>query len=230
MTTSVKEIWKDVVGYEGLYEVSNLGKVRSVSRGNRKGRVRVLYQSGRYLDVVLSKEGKHKTHDVHRLVAMAFIPNPNNKAQIDHIDGNSINNNVTNLRWATPKENNNNPITIQRNHEAKIGMCYRKGYHHSEETKRKISLGNKGKQRSQEYRDMVSAFFKGKKQSQQQIDKVAKSHWIKVCQYTIDGKLVMVWDSLKQAAKSINIDRSQISHCCRGRGKTAGGYIWKYKE
>lgn len=110
------EIWKDIKGYEGLYQVSNLGNVRSVKRncnqryGLREVKERIL-KTGKtkkgYLIVVLSKEQTTKSHAVHTLVANAFIPNVNNYPQINHIDENKENNNVNNLEWCTNKYNCN---------------------------------------------------------------------------------------------------------------------------
>lgn len=110
------EIWKPVIGYEGRYEVSNLGQVRSVRwRGGRKTHCifHDLKESG-YVEVLLVKNKENRYRRVHQLVAEAFIPNPENKPQIDHIDGDRTNNRVENLRWCTPIENNNNPITLKR--------------------------------------------------------------------------------------------------------------------
>ena len=119
--TNKGEIWKDVVGYEGKYKVSNQGRVYSLTRirsnGGKlyKGRMlRGEYCSKYYCVALLDGKGNHKLCKVHRLVAMAFIPNPENKPQIDHIDGNPANNNFWNLRWATAKENICNPITLSR--------------------------------------------------------------------------------------------------------------------
>lgn len=108
------EEWRGVVGYEGIYEVSNLGRVRSLDRiitqenYKRMRRGRILRQ--RYIfpgaaTVFLSKEGKVKSRNVGRLVAIAFILNPVNKREVNHIDGNRNNNNMLNLEWVTPKEN-----------------------------------------------------------------------------------------------------------------------------
>lgn len=112
----MEEIWKPVVGYEGYYEVSNLGNVRSLNY-NKTGKTATLRQgkltNGR-LQVVLCFNGKQTHKLVHRLVAEAFIPNPENKPNIDHIDTDASNNRVENLRWCTQSENNLNPITRKR--------------------------------------------------------------------------------------------------------------------
>ena len=106
----IMEIWKNVPGYIGLYKVSNHGRVKSVKKQL------VLKTSGsgnRYKTVALCN-GMRKTFRLHRLVAAAFIPNPDNKPCVDHIDGNKSNNKADNLRWVTTKENCNNPITKSR--------------------------------------------------------------------------------------------------------------------
>lgn len=103
------EIWKDVVGYEGVYKVSNFGFVKSLARetiskdGKRmpiKEKI-LVGASIRYKFVLLYKDNKsiRKTRSIHRIVAMAFIPNPKNLAQVNHIDGDRYNNNVENLEW-----------------------------------------------------------------------------------------------------------------------------------
>lgn len=97
----MKEIWKDVVGYEGQYQVSDLGNVRSVNWGNR-GFTKNLYlkpHNRGYLQVELFRDGTRKTFMVHRLVAQAFIENPNNLPLVNHKDENKYNNTPDNLEW-----------------------------------------------------------------------------------------------------------------------------------
>lgn len=114
----MKEIWKDVKGYEGLYIVSNFGNVKSLDRymNNKhhtktlkKGKLlkNSLIKKTGYLRVTLSNKGKYISKSVHRLVAEAFIPNPNNYPQINHIDEDKQNNRADNLEWCTALYNNN---------------------------------------------------------------------------------------------------------------------------
>ena len=101
----MKEIWKDIEGYEGLYQVSNLGRVRTLNYRRQKGVIKILKQAmnGKqhvcYSAVELSKNGTGKIFKVHRLVAMAFIPNPDNLPEVNHKDENHTNNVWTNLEW-----------------------------------------------------------------------------------------------------------------------------------
>ena len=110
------EVWKDVEGYEGLYQISNFGNVKSLARivhsekrSDYKIKEKILKQSDTttgYKKVELHKGNeKRKSFKVHRLVAQAFIPNPENKLEVNHIDGNKHNNNVNNLEWVTSSEN-----------------------------------------------------------------------------------------------------------------------------
>lgn len=100
----IEEIWKDIEGYEGRYQVSNLGRVKRVTTGRilKSGKNR-----GGYLYVNLCKQGVVSNKRIHRLVAQAFIPNPENKPDINHADEDKTNNMVSNLEWATRKENLN---------------------------------------------------------------------------------------------------------------------------
>lgn len=109
------ECWRWIPGFEGLYQVSTRGRVRSVDRwitypdGSKrffKGRIlKPTLDKYGYLLVTLSRDGKKRPFKIHRLVAMAFIPNPENKPQVNHLDENPCNNVVENLSWASAKEN-----------------------------------------------------------------------------------------------------------------------------
>lgn len=98
----IDEEWKDIKGYEGLYQVSNLGRIYSC----RYDRIRKP-SGNKYLHVVLCTNNNPKSMLIHRLVAEAFISNPGNKPQINHIDGDTTNNMVDNLEWVTAQENIN---------------------------------------------------------------------------------------------------------------------------
>lgn len=107
------EIWKDIEGYEGLYQVSNLGNVKSLRFGKDKV-LKPIKIKNNYLRVDLFKQGKHNLYLVHRLVARAFIDNPNNLPMINHKDENTSNNKVSNLEWCDAKYNINYGTCIQR--------------------------------------------------------------------------------------------------------------------
>lgn len=133
----MQEIWKDIRGYEGYYQVSNFGNVRSVDRvdshcRNLKGRILKL-SNGTYKSVTLSTNNVCKNHSVHRLVAEAFIPNPNNLPCINHKDEDKHNNNVNNLEWCTYGYNNDYSELSKKASLARIGKPL------SQEHKRHIS-------------------------------------------------------------------------------------------
>lgn len=147
--TKETEIWKDIKGYEGVYQVSNYGRVKSLQRyrvsksgTNQNVNEKILKQScgktHKYLNVTLAKNKKNKTFQIHRLVALYFIPNPLNKSQVNHIDGNKQNNCVDNLEWCTCKEN--------------IHHAWKNGLNHISEKHRKVASEN-AKQRWKKYRE-----------------------------------------------------------------------------
>lgn len=122
------EIWKDIIGYEGLYAISNFGRVVSFQRyvvGSRRSCMRInphrvmsicksSTRNGGYMHLYLRNNDGKRLWYIHRLLAIHFIPNPNNYKEVDHIDGNPHNNSLCNLRWVTHKSNQNNPVTIER--------------------------------------------------------------------------------------------------------------------
>lgn len=183
-----KEVWKDIINYEGLYQVSNLGRVKSLKR------IITRYNGYAYCEYVLPekiltvfcdkrgysmtflyKNGKRKKCAVHRIVAEAFIPNPENKPQVNHIDGNKLNNCVDNLEWATNSEN--------QKHAYKSGLQKPK--------------------------------FGGENSRARKVECIETGE---------------VFNSITEATKKYKIQNANISACCRGVKKTAGGYRWKYKD
>lgn len=166
----MNETWKSISGYEGLYEISNTGEVKSLI--SEKLLRPWMHKKG-YLEVKLVKDRQHKTFKVHRLVAEAFIPNTENKEQVNHIDGNKQNNCVENLEWCDDFEN--------RTHAHKNGL-------------RKME------------------------------------EIIEIEMLSIDGDYIDKFQSISEASRKTGINIGNISRCCNGGCKTAGGYVFKRKE
>lgn len=161
----MEEVWKDIAGYEGLYQVSSFGRVKSLDRVIEKNDETTEYRSGkiltqqidasgRYWMVSLSKNGKLKSYRVHVLVARTFLPNEDDSLVVMHKDeknlkyDNECNNYVNNLKWGTSAENSSSELARKRNSEAHNfsganNPMY--GKKHSEETRKKISDKLKGK-------------------------------------------------------------------------------------
>lgn len=130
------EVWKDIEGYEGWYQVSNLGRIKSLERVTIKGHIKesimsTPMSSKGYAHITLrGKDGSRSTHRVHRLVAQAFVPNPHGYKIVNHIDCDKSNNEASNLEWCTNQYN--------------IKYAYIMGYKDSEETRKRKSLGHIG--------------------------------------------------------------------------------------
>lgn len=149
------------------------------------------HKSG-YMLVGLRKNNISRTCKLHRLIAKAFIPNPDNKPFIDHINGVRDDNRIENLRWCTNQENKSFPLARLHNRECRIGIPQSK---EALEARTKVFQDKYGKQ---------------------------------VAQYTIDGKLIKVFQSINEASRYYKIKPSIISLCCRGENHNAGGFVWRF--
>ena len=137
----MKEIWKDIPGYEGLYQASSFGQIKSLGAvvhvggkwcgpKTRRKREKILAQNKNihgYKMVSLCKNGKVRVFTVHRLVMITFSQNIHGKPQIDHIDGDRANNNLNNLRWATPSENEKWKVLRLKQEKGGIIYKYKEG-------------------------------------------------------------------------------------------------------
>lgn len=196
-----QDIWMPVVGFEGYYEISNRGSVRSVARTviRKNGSLlpvseKVLKKtkdSNGYPAVVLSKGSRSKRHVIHRMLAEAFIPNPDHKPYIDHVNTDINDYRLENLRWVTHKENMNNPISRKRIREET----------HTEEANAKR--------------------FKTR------IERNRLCSQKPVYLYTKDGVFVKSCASREEAARFINRSPNCIRAAIDNPIKTAGGYICK---
>lgn len=135
------EIWKDIPEYEGLYQVSNWGRVKSLNykHSGKEGILKPDKKKNGYLYVNFLKNGEVKNFYIHKLVCLTFLENPLNLPQVNHKDENKENNFVDNLEWVSPKENINYGTANERRSKS------HKGKKLLEETKRKLSEANKGK-------------------------------------------------------------------------------------
>ena len=173
MNEEETEIWRDVAGYEGLYKVSNFGNVMSLK--HKKPKLLKPYNNGKgYLLVDLRNNNKpRKTISVHRIVAQAFLPNPNNLPQVNHKDENKKNNRVSNLEFCDAKFNIN------------YGTC---------------------------------------------IERIAKALSKSVFQFDKNGKFISEYPSAMDAERKTGIYNGHIGQVCNGIRKSAGNFVWKYKN
>lgn len=200
------EIWKPVVGYEDIYEVSNLGRVKRISgyikaRGNsisyhKGGILKPITCKKGYIKYCLVKDGKPKRYFAHRIVAEAFISKPHNKPQVDHINTIKDDNRVENLRWVTAGENQHNNITYNKIINNSLNNNPFKGKHHTTKTKEMFSYNN-----SKE-----------------------------ILQITTDNIIIGVWENMKVASQHFGGHPTNICNVLKGKNKTAFGFKWLYSK
>ena len=226
----MEEVWKDVEGYEGFYQVSNLGRVRGLKR--RKILAERLNSKG-YPCAFLFKNGVGKDIKIHQIVVTTFIGEIPKGCEIDHINTKKNDNRVENLRIVTHKENMTNPITI-KNMSGRTGELNPNfGKKASIETRGKIRaflLSDKNPRRgnplSEIHKQRIGDANRGRPCTEEAKRKKSKP----IIQYDLDGNFIKEWLSATEAAKSLGKDKSNICICCKGKTKYAYGYIWKYKQ
>lgn len=251
----MEEVWKDIKGYEGKYAVSNLGNVKSLhfygkncgTKDNGPRNLKPILKSNGYFVVSISQRQVH----VHRLVAEAFIDNPDNKPCIDHINTITTDNRVSNLRWCTPKENLLNPISHKRRLESvkrvskgKFGIeshKHRSIYQYSLDGKfirewgcisdacRELKIDTGGVTKAAQGLQAHCGGFIWR------YNKVINVLPIKlrekaILQYTLEGEFIKAWPNITSAAKSYNTTTGRICSCLKGITRKCRGYIWRYED
>lgn len=237
----MEEIWVDIKDFPD-YKVSNLGNVLSCKR--KKIHLLSPYFRGadrgyaRYYAVRLSDGKIVKDKAVHRLVAEAFIPNSNNYSEVNHKDGNTINNCVDNLEWCTSSYNtwHAHNILKRRNSGKRIKQYTKDGNFIKEwDSARKASFALKIDN------SMITECCKRKRKSagnyiwkysiDEEIPTFESNREKKIIMMDKLGNYIREFASIKEASKELKINASNISGCCLNRYgfKTAGGYKWSYK-
>lgn len=252
------EVWKDVPNYEGLYQVSNLGRVKSLTRqsacyiqnGKRrsytvKSKICKQHLVMGYLMSHLSKDNKKVMHKTHRLVAEAFLPNDKKLPQVNHIDENKLNNKVENLEWCTAKENNNHGTRNKRISEAQRNdprfskriMQYTLDGVFIKEWPSICDAGRAGYDRkaisnlcNKEKGSHTACGYLWKFSDDKEDIKPYKNPAFKpILCYSISGEFIREFPSIKEACATLGLDTGAVSWCCIGKRKSHKGYTFKYK-
>lgn len=194
-----EEIWKPIKGYEGLFEISNKGRVKSLEKYVSQGTflrhvpehiLSVYINAYGYPCISLRKKGKKQNKLIHRLLMEAFVPNPENKPDVDHLNGDKMDFRLENLKWVSPKENMNNPNTIKK---LKDSFSRQEVVDKRMETNR---LQN------------------------------AKNAPRRVFAYSLDGYLLGEFKSLSEASRSTGATLRGIKIALDNSSKTSAGFLW----
>ena len=222
-----EEIWKDIKEYEGLYQVSNLGNVKSLNykRTGKEKNLKARINKEGYLRVCLCQNGNNTDFMVHRLVAQAFLDGYSDDLEVDHINTIRNDNKIENLRMCTRKENVNNPLTLKHYSEVNKGKTL------SEETKKKLSESHKGIQAGEN-----NPMF-GKHHSEESKNKMKKNRKDK-CKGVNNHKsravicleTNIVYPTITECARELGIKPNGISAVCKGKRKTCGKHHFKYVD
>jgi len=217
-----KEEWKDIDGYEG-FQVSDKGRVRYIldkpafrKPYTTKNAIMELRNNG---SGYFMPRGVKKY--IHRLVALAFIPNPHHYGQVNHIDEIKKHNWAENLEWCSPKYNLNWGTTPYRINSAKKEKLS------TEETRHKMSVSAKGRKASEETRRKISASLKGKKLSKEVVERVSKKNMKPIVQLTMDGKIIRKWESKTELCLTLKCGPGPVE-CCKGRRSSFKNCRWQY--
>lgn len=239
------EEWKDIYGYEGVYQVSSYGRIKSISRLNggehnrhitKEKIIKCKPNQNGYLRVNLHSNGKLRQFAIHRLVGFAFIPLIEGKHYIDHINGIRIDNRVENLRWCTHHENDTFPLAIENKKQASRKSCTPERiikhnqamlkYHNDEKWRLRMSEVIKQRWREDE------TFVKRQREVHNSKEFIERCQHTTLCkpvlQFDLSGNFIREYFSASEAMRITAIRK--IPQCCRGERRKAGGYKWKYKE
>ena len=252
----MKEIWRDIKGFEGIFRVSNYGRIMGYPRRSKDGRIlraRLLtgckYSNG-YLVVNLKYESLIKRVPIHRLVAETFIPNPYNLPMVNHKDENKTNNRVDNLEWCDAKYNTTYGTardrmrnSLVRNKSKRIRQYSLAGEFIQEFPSIADASNATGAKRSE-----ICSCCKQKESSVSSkgflwryadecadniippYSKKPSSLMRSVSQYTTNGDFIKTYRCIDDAMRETGTRHSGIYNCCVGRYKSSNGYIWRYNN
>lgn len=232
----INEEWKDVIGYEGIYQISSIGRVKNVINNTIK---KPSINKYGYFQVMLWKNNKNKLKRIHRLVAEAFLNNPKPDIFncINHKDENKLNNSVENLEWCDRKYNNNyggHNLKIAKSHSRPVIQYTLDGEFVKEWESATVASRELGFPQSainwcctkkEKYNSCKGFLWKYKDDDTPISFRNGKS----ILKIDKNGNVLDEYKNVTEASKKNNILITSITNCLKGRSKTAGGFGWIYK-